>query len=144
MKRLFITFVRPEHLHILIRRLHVIAGIDGKHQHVNQPRFNRHAGGHGVVAAQSDGTDFSFRFQLFRIFNDSPVKHGMEIIDGINVMNHSDIDIICAEPFQKIGESLFRFRKITRPFILSILPYGTEMRLNYKVLTPSQKCVSEC
>ena len=49
--------------------------------------------------------------------------------NGINVMNHSDIDIICAEPFQKIGESLFRFRKITRPFILSILPYGTEMRL---------------
>ncbi len=59
-----------------------------------------------------------------------PFHDGMEFCHFIHKMDHSQIDIVCAEPAKKILKGFFCFWYVSGAHILAVLPSGAYMPLH--------------
>lgn len=103
-----IAFIGPEIFHVFAGRLHVVAGIDGEQQHVDQTRSNGQRRDVRIMAAQSEKADPPLLFQPLSVLNDLAVEHRAKILFRVDIMNHADVDVIRPQTRQQIPKSPLR------------------------------------
>ena len=109
---------------------HVKGGIDGKQDHFHQAALHRQFGDDRVVGAHADVADNALLFQFQHILQEGTVDDGFPVGRLVNVMDHTQIDVIGLQTGQKILESRLHLLHIPCPDILAVLPGRTDMSLN--------------
>ena len=74
------------------------------------------------MRAQPDMTDDALLMQLMHIVDERPLHCLVPVLDGIDIVDHSQIHIIAAKPCQKVFECRLHMLHVSRPHILTILP----------------------
>ena len=126
-KHVFISFIRPQILYILACRLKIVARIDGEHQHFDLSCFHGFLRHLRIMTGEADMADPSGLFQFHCIIQDPVLYDILPVRQGIAVMDHADIQIIRSEKFHHLRESGLYFVKLPAPFVLPVLPYGTDV-----------------
>ena len=144
MKTAFIHFVRPELFHVLVRRLHVVARIHGKHQDIDKPCFDSLSGYDRIMAGKPDTADCAGLLEAFHIFDEFTFKNAVVIRLLVAVMDHSDLDVIGLQAIQKVFKRCFCFGDIASSFVLAIFPRRTDVSLNDEPVASSPQGCSNC
>ena len=95
------------------------------------------------MAGHADASDRSCLFQLQRIAHHFPMKDFLPVFYRIYIMNHADLHMIRHQPFKLVFKPFLYLQELSGPFILSVLPDRTQMRLQYKLFPPALKCPSK-
>ena len=66
----------------------------------------------GIVRTHTNVSDDSFFFQFLCIFQNRSFKNGLEIFLIVNIMYHTDVDIVSMQTLQQISKRTFCFFNI--------------------------------
>lgn len=91
------------------------------------------------MAAHTDMAYSPLLFQTQGDFDDFRVENLMEILLGIDIVNHTDVKIAGGKFLKLFFESRHNLRHLSGAEILAVLPHRTQMPLYDKILTTSGK-----
>lgn len=92
------------------------------------------------MTADTDTAYTPLRLQPLRITDYLAVEHLMEIVHGIDIVNHAYVEVIGAQLFQLQLERSDGLRHIARAQILVVLPCGAKMPLNHETVASAFEC----
>ena len=85
-----------------------------------------------VMAAQADMPDDAGFFQFLYVSKNRTVYNGLPVFQGIDVMDHPHVNIICLQEGEHFLKAGFYFVNIPASFILTVLPDRADVGLDDK------------
>ena len=133
MQRVDIALIRPEQFQILVRRLHVIRGIDCEQDNLNEAGLHDFSGNDRIVGAHAKMVYTPAALQLQGVVDHGPVEDRFKIRLAVDVMDHAHIQILGAKQMHHCLKGLFGHLCIAGAHILPVNPGRAEMPLNIDV-----------
>ena len=143
-QRLCVAFGGPQQLEVFIAGLQIVAGIDAEHEHVDEAAFDGRQRRLRVMARHADAGDDAGFLQGHGVFHDVAVLNLLPVRQGIDVMNHADLQMICLQPLQLVCKAGLYVLDVAGPLILSVLPNRAQMSLQDKLIPPSLQRPAQC
>ena len=133
----------PHGVQVFRGRPHVKGRIDGEQDHLDKTGLHRLHGHPRIVGGQADVADHAFIMELMNILDVIRVQAAVPFLLGIDVVDHTQIDIVGLQSFQQIFKSRNHMFQLPGTGILLILPGGTDMALDQPFLTISLHALSD-
>ena len=95
------------------------------------------------MAAHADVPDFPLGFQPLGYLDNLVVEDGVEILLGIDVVNHAHVDVVGAQGFEQGVERLDGLFRVAGAQVLVVLPDGAEVTLYDEAVAAAFQCLSD-
>ena len=128
-----VALLGPQRIDVVAGGLQVVGRVDREHHHVDLPAFDGHAGHLRVVAADAESPDAAFAAEPAGMAEDLAVEDAAEILLGVDVVDHPDVEVVGPELLQLGFERRAGLFRIARAEVLALLPDGAEVPLNDEI-----------
>ena len=112
----------------------VEGGVDAEQQHLHLPGEHGQLGGLGVVGAHADVADDALFLLLLHVLEKFPLKHAVEVLLRVHVVDHPQVDVVGLQPGEQVLEGLPHQGQLPGADVLALLPGGAEVPLDDPLL----------